>query len=632
MIVYANEKAGFQQDVVNGTIAKTIEDNVRRKVHQGISKSMFDSWINSLKNMYIVLDDQAIPSDAGIAIEYNIPTTGKRVDFIISGYDDVSQANMVIIELKQWQGLKPVQGQDGLVETWVGGCDRLVVHPSYQAWTYARLIYDFNQYVQDTPVGLFPCAYLHNYTPSPSGKEPLFASQYAPYLQDAPAFTGLDTTNLRAFICEHVRKGDRKTVLYQVENGKVKPSKSLQDCIAGMMKGNREFLMIDDQKVAYEQILKLSHASLQDGKKRTVIVKGGPGTGKTVIAINLLSTMTKEGQVVQYASKNSAPREVYLKKMQGALPARTRGIVSNLFKGSGSYTMTPTSALDTLLADEAHRLNDKSGMFHNNGVNQVKEIIHAAKCSVFFIDESQKVTLRDIGTIDEIVKWAKEEHSEVSEMELTSQFRCNGSDGYLAWLDDTLAIRETAHHDLSGIDYDFRVFDTPDEVFSLVKGKNKETNRSRMLAGYCWDWLKDGKSDPSIHDIVIGTFSKSWNLGNTKTWAIDPASVEQVGCVHTSQGLEFDYVGVIIGDDLRYENGKVVSDATKRAKSDQSLRGLGKIEPESKRSETADTIIKNTYRTLMTRGMKGCYVYCCNSALSSYLKERTTREAKDGII
>ena len=358
---------------------------------------------------------------------------------------------------------------------------------------------------------------------------------------------------------------------------------------------------------------------MADQKKRTIIVKGGPGTGKTVVAINLLAKLTQEGYFAQYTSKNSAPRSVYAKKLIGF----KKSSVSNMFKGSGSYTEVDKSVIDVIICDEAHRLNEKSGLFSNLGENQVKEIINSCLCSVFFIDESQRVTLSDIGTVEEIKHWAYELDSEILELELVSQFRCNGSDGYLAWLDDVLEIRDTANTDMKDIDYEIKIVDSPNEVRNLIFERNKVANRSRILAGYCWEWLKDGKNNSEVHDICIDDFEMSWNLGNSSTFAIDENSVNEVGCIHTSQGLEFDYVGVIIGDDMRYEDNHIVTDFTKRAKTDQSLKGIRKIykeNPELALSE-ADEIIKNTYRTLMTRGMKGCFVYCTDKKLAEHLRK-----------
>lgn len=619
MLVYDGTKTEFLRSVEADTIAFEIEQNIYEKMNRHTARNEFRAWENSLEYMYKVLNDNEIPEDSGVAIEYNIPQTSKRVDFLISGYDKNDRGNVVIIELKQWDKVEAVKGKDALVETYTGNAVRQVVHPSYQAWSYAMLITDYNKSVQDENIHLWPCAYLHNYRRKEN--DPLDEEQYDIYLEEAPAFTRGQVDKLREFIKKSVVKGDCKELLYSIENGKIKPSKSLQESIAKMLKGNREFVMLDEQKVVYEEILSASRQSMKDGKKRVCIVQGGPGTGKTVVAINLLAQLTNEDQFCQYASKNSAPRNVYQKKLKGEL---RKSSVDNMFKSSGIYTEAGEDIVDTILVDEAHRLNEKSGMFQNMGENQIKEIIHAARCSVFFIDESQRVTLSDIGSVAEIEKWAKLAGAEITQMELVSQFRCNGSDGYLAWLDNTLEIRETANWDLKDIDYEIQILESPHEVRDIIIERNRiSDNRARILAGYCWNWLKEGVNDSDVHDIKIGDFEMSWNLKNTTTFAIDEDSVNEVGCIHTSQGLEFDYVGVIIGDDMRYEDGKIFTDFTKRAKTDQSLKGIKTLyrKNPAKAQKAADEIIKNTYRTLMTRGMKGCYVYCTDKKLAEYLRE-----------
>lgn len=617
MIVYSGIKSDFLAAVEQDLIAAEIEENIYNKMHRRATQNEFRSWENSLEYMYKVLNDTAIPENSGVAIEYNIPQTSKRVDFIISGYGEKQDSNVVIIELKQWDKVEIVQGQDALVETFIGGAVRKVVHPSYQAWSYAAMIYDYNQNVQMENIVLHPCAYMHNYRKS--NPEKLEQNQYKKYVQEAPVFARGEVSKLREFIKQSVKVGDDKQLLYDIDNGKIKPSKSLQNSIKNMIEGNREFIMLDEQKVVYEEILQTAIQCMSDQKKRTVVVKGGPGTGKTVVAINLLAKLTNKGLFVQYTSKNSAPRNVYVKKLTG----HKKTSINNMFKGSGSYVDAEENSVDIIICDEAHRLNNKSGMFHNLGENQIKEIIYASLCSVFFIDESQRVTLSDIGTVSEIVKWADEYDSEVQEMELVSQFRCNGSDGYLAWLDGVLEIRETANFDMKDIDYDLRIMDSANEVRELIIECNKARNQSRILAGYCWEWLKEGQNNSDVHDIKIGDFEMSWNLGNTSTFAIDENSVNEIGCIHTSQGLEFDYAGVIIGDDMRYENGHIVTDFTKRAKTDQSLKGIKKLYKENPEYalKEADEIIKNTYRTLMTRGMKGCYVYCTDKNLADHLRE-----------
>lgn len=619
MIVYSGNQTEFMTEVLEDTIAYSIRDNIRKKMNRKTGEAEFRSWVNSLEYMYKVLNDDDIPEESGIAIEYNLPNTAKRVDFLISGYDSKQLPNVVIIELKQWEKLNKVEGLDGLVETFTGGANRRVVHPSYQAWSYAEMIKDYNEYAQIADIKLWPCAYLHNYLREED--DPLDDEIYKDYLNDAPAFTKGDVRKLRAYIKEVVKEGDNNEILYEIDNGRIKPSKSLQDAIVGMLESNPEFNLIDDQKVVFERIMELSRKCENDGKKRVLIARGGPGTGKTVIAINLLARLTQEGVFAQYCSKNSAPRLVYAKKLKGH---RTKSSIDNMFKGSGSYVDAPKDAVGAILADEAHRLNEKSGLYGNQGVNQIHEIIRAARLSVFFIDESQRVTVKDIGSVDEIKRWATFNNAEVFEDELSSQFRCNGSDGYLAWLDDVLEIRETANYNLEAPNYEFMVFDSPEEMRNRVVERNQSSNKARILAGYCWNWPKAGRSDTNTHEIKIGDFEISWNLDGGESFAISPTSINEAGCIHTTQGLEFEYVGVIIGDDLRYEDGALVTDFKKRAKTDQSIKGLKKMEGDDpeRAHRLADQIIKNTYRTLMTRGMKGCYVYATDKGLRDYLKNR----------
>ena len=618
MLVYEGIKLGFIDDVNLNRIVDKIYDKYKQ-FFGGTSESQLNSWKNSMQYMRGVLDDRKIPDNAGVAIEFNIPTTSKRIDFILSGRDGNKNDSVIIIELKQWETCSAVEGKDGIVSTFTGGGIREVAHPSYQAMSYANLIKDFNETVQLDEIGLYPCAFLHNY--DLRDDDPINSEQYSEYIKEAPMFGTNDFEKLRKFIKKYIVEGDDRELLDKIENGKIRPSKRLQDSLAKMLNGNKEFNMIDEQKVIYEDAISMAIDTVASNSKNVLVVQGGPGTGKSVLAINLLVELTKRNMTSFYVTKNAAPRAVFRDKLKGSFKMT---YINNLFQGSGQFTEAESNEVNCLIVDEAHRLNAKSGMFQNLGENQIKEIINASNFSVFFIDEDQKVTLKDIGSIDEIKKYANELGAGIKIVELESQFRCNGSDGYLAWLDNLLEIRKTANFDDMDFDYDFKVFDDPNEMRKAIEEKNRINNKSRIVSGYCWNWISEGKNNTEVHDIVIPeyNFEMSWNLGNSQTWAIDPMSVNEAGCIHTCQGLEFDYVGVIIGDDLRYEDGKIVTDYTKRAKTDQSIKGINKIAKEDGKEEAdrvADSIIKNTYRTLMTRGMKGCYVYCTDKNLKEYL-------------
>lgn len=347
MLIYNGLKSDFMSDTENDVLETKLYDAIKNKMNRSTGLSELNSWRNSLKEMYITLNDSNIPSDVGVAIEYNIPQTSKRVDFLISGYGKDNKGNVIIVELKQWEKLQAIEGQEAIVETFTGGANRRVVHPSYQAWSYAALIKDYNEYVQDADIELHPCAYLHNYPRVEN--DPLDAKQYKEVLADAPAFTYGQRDALRNFIKKSIITGDNEDTLVKIEHGKIRPSKQLQDSISGMLKGNKEFIMLDEQKVVYENILSLSTKCQKDGKKRTIIVEGGPGTGKTVVAINLLAELTKRNQFVQYVSKNAAPRTVYGYKLKGTMK---KSSVDNLFKGSGCYTEAPMNSVGTILADD----------------------------------------------------------------------------------------------------------------------------------------------------------------------------------------------------------------------------------------------------------------------------------------
>lgn len=620
MIIYEATKHEFLKDVFDDQLVNNICSNYRAKIGR-INEREIRAWDNSMQYMYRVLCDSEIPSDAGVAIEFKIPYTSKRVDFLISGSDDAS-SSVVVVELKQWENIEKVEGKEAIVRTVINRSMVETTHPSYQAWSYAALIKDYNQNVQEDSIELYPCAYLHNYIDTGEG-DPLTDHIYQPYIEQAPLFVKGDAGKLRDFIKRYIKYGDHKENLYKIENGRIRPSKSLQDSLTNMLKGNQEFIMIDDQKVVYETALQLANEAIRTNTKQVLLVEGGPGTGKSVLAINLLVELTSRNLVSQYVTKNAAPRNIYATKLKQDF---RKGHIDNLFTGSGSFIASPANEFDVLIVDEAHRLNEKSGMFQNLGENQINEIINASRLSIFFIDERQRVTLKDIGSIEMITHFAKLHSAIITKTKLESQFRCNGSDGYLAWIDDVLQIRKTANSNHIGSSYDFRVYSDPNELRKEIETLNKVNNKSRLVAGYCWDWIKEGKNNPDAHDIVLPeyNFGMSWNLANSETWAINENSIREVGCIHTCQGLEFDYVGVIIGDDLICRDGEVRTDYTKRAKTDSSLKGLKKmLQHQPNRAERlADEIIRNTYRTLMTRGQKGCFIFCTDKELEAYFKQR----------
>lgn len=619
MLVYQADKRQFLRDHDDRDIDDVIHACFIEATGRRVPKAEMRSWRESLGFMARVLRDEDIPDDTGLAVEYHVPQSSKRIDMTLTGYGEDGTKTAIIVELKQWEEAKR-SAKDAVVVTFLARAQREVVHPSYQAWSYASLIEGFNEAVYDGGIQLKPCAYLHNYTRDGV----IDADHYADYIEKAPIFLKgeQERTQLREFIKRHVRRGDKRAVLYEIANGRIRPSKALADSLVRMLKGNPEFVLIDGQKTVYESCLAAARTA-SAASPRVVIIEGGPGTGKTVVAINLLVALTAQGLLGKYVSKNAAPRDVYAAKVTGSIrPSQFK----SMFSGSGSFINEQRDTFDFLVVDEAHRLNEKSGLFSNLGENQVKELIVSSKCTIFFIDEDQRVTLSDIGSKEMIQKFAADKGAEVEVLELASQFRCAGSDGYLAWLDHNLDIRKTANPTLEDDRFDFQVFDDPAEMHAAIEARNGQ-NKARVVAGYCWPWRS--KKDPKAIDIEIGSdYRRRWNLDqDTSPWIIAPDSVNEVGCIHTCQGLEVDYIGVIVGPDLVVRNGQIRTDATTRDRHDKSIKGLKSWlrSDATEAKAAADRIVKNTYRTLMTRGMKGCYVYCTDDETREYFRNVSRR-------
>lgn len=627
MIIYQQSKQGFLRDAFTCDIEDVVLDAYHERTGRTVARNEVRSWKESLLAVAKVVNDDAIPGDCGIAVEYRIPQSNKRIDFILTGRGANDLEQLLIIELKQWERSTRTE-KDGIVRTRFVRGEADTAHPSYQAWSYATLLTNFNEAVYESDVEVRPCAYLHNYEDDGT----LTDGFYAHYVAMAPVFLKgeRERFRLREFIKRHVKYGDaqrsdRQSLIYRIENGRIRPSKGLVESLVGLLAGQPEFVLVDDQKVVYESALAKAKEATASSKQ-VVIIEGGPGTGKSVVAINLLVALTSSRLVAKYVTKNAAPRAVFENRLAGT---HRKTQISNLFSGSSAFTETESNVFDTLVVDEAHRLNEKSGLYSNLGDHQIAEIIAASKCAVFFIDEDQRVTWKDIGDKAEIARLARKVGATVIELELTSQFRCNGSDGYLAWLDDALGIRATANGLLDAHEFDFHIFDSPEHLRQEITERNRADNKARMVAGYCWDWKS--KKDLRAFDVVIPEhkFAMQWNLSKDGgLWIVAPESVAQIGCIHTCQGLEVDYIGVIVGPDLVVRDGKIVTRPDKRSSHDKSLSGYKKLasrEPEEARQK-ADQLIKNTYRTLMTRGMKGCYVYFTDAETKEYFAEKIVKD------
>ena len=618
MIIYNKSLKDFRTDVTFNMMQSILLKTLREKGLSGGSASEINSWNNSLHFMKDVLDDSYFDNECQVAIEYNIPQTSKRVDFMIMGNNN-TEDHVVIIELKQWARVNKVDDN----------CDHSIMsdlrshepvaHPSYQAYSYKQLILDYcNDSASINNKTLKPCAYLHNL--SEEYRPIIEDNLYHEWIEEAPVFLQSDVLKLRNFIKNYIKlKANDGSLLYKIEEGRLKPTKSLQDALDSMLCGNEEFHMIDEQVVAYDKIMKAIKESQNDTRKHVLIITGGPGTGKSVLAINILARCIIDLKLnTSYITKNMAPRKCYANLLAKGNAKK----MVNLQKAIQSPWCLPNTiynGLDVGIFDEAHRMQKKPYRYLGN--DMLEDAIKASKVSIFFVDDDQRITINDKYDVNSIIMYAKNENAIIHKpYELTSQFRCDGSDGYISFLNNLLEIKQTANTNFEFNNLKVKVFDDPIKMRDELRELNKISNKTRMIAGYCYDWnVKNKKGEWDI--ILPNGFKAKWNLANDDHWAVNPNSFEEVGCIHTCQGMEFDYVGIFIGKDLYYKDGHVQTNRNAISKDDKTSG----IRLKSTSNEEADKLIRRTYKVLLTRGIKGCYIYCEDEALRNYLKEKLNK-------
>jgi hypothetical protein len=616
----------------SGTTKQFVEDSYRNQIAEKLKLSFFEqfrfnpsdsevrSWQNSLRAISQTLEHTGL-SDNGIILEYQLPLTSKRLDVLLTGKDDNNNENAIIIELKQWDKCANTTSPNEVI-TFIGGGMREVLHPSVQVGQYHIYLLDTHTvFYDEDAINLSSCSYLHNYH-SFEGDE-LNASKFNAWVTRFPVYTADDVLLLSSFIKEKIGNGQGMDILNKVEQSEYRPSKKLMDHVGNVIKGKKEYILLDEQLVAYDKVFTSAKEGFHNRKKTVVIIKGGPGTGKSVIALNLMADLSLEGFNTHYSTGSKAFTET-LRKIVGP-----RGATQ--LKYFNSYIDAPFNSLDVLIADEAHRIRKTSNhrfMRADQKSNklQIEELINTAKVPVFLIDDDQIVRPNEIGSVDLIKQYAKTLSCEIFEYELEAQFRCAGSNGFVNWINNTLGIKKTANvlWDQNEL-FDFKVFSSPQEVEDEIRKKAGDGLTARMTAGFCWEWSKNLKQDRTlIEDVRIGDYIRPWNAQHNATnlapgipkahhWAYDDGGIDQIGCVYTAQGFEFDYVGVIFGLDLKYNMDKQQWEGFTENSYDHVVKRSG---------DKFIDLVKNTYRVLLSRGMKGCYVHFMDKDTERFFRSR----------
>lgn len=612
MLAYNKTYKEFCTDINRGQIISQIQSALLRDFSESEKKS-FRVSLSSVKN---ALSNVDIPSEAEVGLEFNVPLTNKRIDFIIAGEDDEHQQNVVIVELKQWEKVKHTDMSDIVL---LGSEER--VHPSWQAFSYGTTLTNFNEYIENNPINLFTCCFLHDYKSEYENE--IKNEVYEEGLRKAPAFIEDEWLRFAEFVGRKIKNPTKTNLLYELSNGRIKPSKFLVDCLSNSLNGNDDIQLIGQQRIAFSNLKREIGIALKINERKVIIVRGGAGTGKSLIALHLLGELHRKGKTAFYVAKSSYVKAAYYKKLTRDIPDYK--ILRTLFRGSGDFHkdgFNTDKQFDCLIVDEAHRLTEKTKVsFMYYGNNQIKEIIHASKVSVFFIDETQQIDIKDYGTIENIKLAAASEGATVIEDDkytLKSQFRCNGSDSYISWV-ESLLYNKKMEPITEIMDYDIKLFDDLVELHeSIVEKDRVSKNPCRMLSGDVFPWIS--MNDKSKIDIVLDGFAAQWNKSNY--FAVDPKSIDEVGCIHTSQGMEFEYVGLIIGDDILYRDNKIITDYTRHPEGSNEFKRPHQRKPKIEDVPIIDKIIRNTYKVLFTRGQKGLYLYVMDPELREYLREQ----------
>lgn len=617
MRLWAGPSAHFIRDTTHNQIAEKLRDAFFAAYRYKPSPGEVMSWRNSLRATSQVFQEASL-NDHGVLLEYQLPLTSRRLDCMICGRDGAGRDHAVILELKQWDGCSEAVG-DKMVSTFVGGAEREVLHPSVQAGRYAQYLADTHTAFHEDPdpIRLDACAYLHNYFPEDG--DVLLADVFRPALDRNPLFSGDDVPRLKDYLVERLEAGDGSRVLARVEESRYRPSKRLMDHVAGVIKGRSAYNLIDEQVVVYEKVLLCARQGFHDRKKNVLIIEGGPGTGKSVVAINLMADLLRDEYDAQYATGSRA--------FTGTLREIIGSRGATQFKFFNSYIEAKRNAVDVLLCDEAHRIRKNSSTRFKKAPGerpQVEELIEAARVSVFFIDPRQGVKPDEIGSIDHIEEHAKKVGARVHRYKLEAQFRCEGSEGFVNWIDNTLGIAPTANQIWSGDErFDFQIASSVEDLDRRIRERSEAGFTARLAAGFCWKWSKPNLDRTLVPDVVVGDWRRPWNarpgekvargIPPATLWAHDPGGIEQVGCVYTAQGFEFDYAGVIWGPDLRHDLDGQRWIGDPKQSFDTQVKRAG---------DRFTDLVKNTYRVLLSRGLKGCYVYFMDRDTERFVKSR----------
>lgn len=618
MTLLRHTAAGVAALAADGSLGQRIAEQMSHHLGHRPAPAELRSWDRSL----VVLAQDLVTAGLGqieMLIEHRLPLTSQRVDAVLAGWHPrTGQPSYVVVELKQWTYAESWDGDPSLVLVDGYGRDPKL-HPGAQVSRYCEYLLDFTRALHGLQDPVSGVAYLHNATDA--GVDDLAAR---PQDKHSRLFTG----QRRGAFVEHLRSrldparagAEAGDLLLRSAIG---PSRQLLSVAADEVQRRETFLLVGDQQLAYETVLHAVDAAHRANAKTAVIIGGGPGSGKSVIALSLLGELARQGRGVVHATGSRSFTQT-LRQVAGRRSPRTKA----LFKYFNQFGDVAPNTLDVLVLDEAHRIRETSAnrwtrAQSRTGRPQVDELLSAARVPVFLLDEHQVVRPGEMGTVEEITRHAEALGIDVRRITLGEQFRCGGSKEYELWVQRLLGLTEGGPVQWEGDEhFDVTVAETPGELEQRLARLLEDGDGARIAAGYCWPWSDPREDGTLVPDVRIESWSHPWNLRGDRSvggappaalWATDPAGFSQIGCVYTAQGFEYDWNGVIIGPDLVWRQDRWV--AVRDQNKDPDFRNRTKVG-----DREFDHLVRNVYKVLLTRGMKGTFLYSTDEETRTFLR------------
>lgn len=591
-----------------------INDHLEVTTGRRAGESERKSWIRSLP----ILARDLIEAGLGkieMLIEYQLPRTSKRADVVLAGVDRRTGDDLyMVVELKQWSHAELFEDNEKLVL--VPGYRREVEHPLTQVQGYCDSILGFTESLGGDPGSVRGCAYLHNAAdPDVHDLFDLVQSEQTRLFTKTRRGSFLD--HLRAQFAPDAGAGAADRLL----GSRIRPSRQLMHLAAAEIKNREQFVLLDEQRLAYDMVMHAVDQSSRSDSKRVVLVTGDPGSGKSVIALSLLGELSRQGRAVLHATGSRS----FTQTMRSHVGRGDRR-VQQLFKYFNSFTDAVPNNLDVLICDEAHRIRATSVNRFTRAAQrtdrpQLDELMAAARVPVFLLDEHQVVKPGEIGTVEAIKSHAANLGFRVHHIDLEGQWRSGGSEKYERWVLNLLGIGFGEPEPWVGDPrFEIRLAASPADMEALLRAKVREGHSARISAGFCWRWSNPRDDRTLIPDVRVGDWARPWNVKGSRAvgnapasalWATQDGGFDQIGCVYTAQGFEYDWSGVIIGPDLIARQGRLVSRREHNKDPSIAERNVTDLQ--------VDRHIRNIYKVLLTRGMIGTIVYAVDPETRDFL-------------